>query len=166
MIRIPDTTARGLMVSDVLELQVGAPVHEAVEAFEDYHIHGAPVVDEACRLVGVLTEADIVRSERIHEQNFATVPSLAERQSCDVSTDEVKEHYSPREDYPAELLGRETVGDWMTSKVISVSPDATLQRICSILATEQIHRVFVVDDEKLVGVVSAIDVVRHIADST
>jgi CBS domain-containing protein len=166
MLKIPETTARQIMVTDVLELQVDAPVRDAVEAFEDYHIHGAPVVDAARRLVGVLSDADIVRIGRVREGRVTSVASAAEpspeREGDDEVPDPEFSEFAP-EEYSPELLGRETVGDWMTTEVITVAPEATLQEICSILDREQIHRVFVVDGEKLAGVVSTMDVVRCIA---
>ncbi len=50
----------------------------------------------------------------------------------------------------------------MTPKVIHVSSDASLSEVCQLMGTERIHRVFVVEDEKPVCVVSTLDIVTFL----
>ncbi len=51
-------------------LHVATPIREAVEAFEEYKINGAPVVDESGKPVGVLSASDITTSEHIQEERI------------------------------------------------------------------------------------------------
>jgi CBS domain-containing protein len=51
----------------------------------------------------------------------------------------------------------------MTPKVISVAPDAAIEEVCRVMIEEHIHRVFVAEKGKLLGVISSFDVVRHVA---
>ncbi|MCS7225289.1 MAG: CBS domain-containing protein [Armatimonadetes bacterium] len=53
-----------------------------------------------------------------------------------------------------------TVGDVMKKKVTSVSPDTSLDEVASILVSKKIKRVPVIDNGKLVGIVSRIDVLK------
>lgn len=58
-----------------------------------------------------------------------------------------------------------TVADLMTKDVISVEPEATLREVASVLATEHIGGVPVVAGEKILGVVSALDLLEFNADT-
>ena len=72
-----------------------------------------------------------------------------------------------REDLPqaraeARESGRSKVRDWMQAPV-TVGPKASLRLLCQVLTQEPTHLAFVVENERLVGVVAALDVVRYLA---
>jgi CBS domain-containing protein len=56
--------------------------------------------------------------------------------------------------------GAKTVADVMKKRVVSVSPDTSVDEIAEILVKKKIKRVPVIDAGKLVGIVSRIDVLR------
>lgn len=56
------------------------------------------------------------------------------------------------------------VGDVMTGDVISLRSDAPVRSAASLMREKRIHRVFVIDDGELRGVVSALDVARAVSD--
>lgn len=155
--------ARDLMRTDVLTLTVDTPVREAVERFEEYRITGAPVVDSVGRLLGFLSLKDIARSDHVSDDRIeagrGSWPTGAgdEDEGWDEGGSYLTDGYSPR------LSGGATVGDWMTPEVVSVAPDATLQKVCTTMVEEGVHRVLVVDKGALRGIVSTFDVVRHLA---
>lgn len=155
-----------LMETDVYRLDPETPIEEAVAAFEDLHISGAPVVDEFGHVVGVLSAYDVARPDRIRGDGIETgdhefsmlEPEDTMRQQ--LANDDVildKETYSTR------LWGGDTVADWMSHTVISVPPGQSLRRACRVMAREDIHRVFVIESGELVGVLSSFDVVRFVA---
>ena len=115
---------------------------------------GAPVVDVEGRLLGVISRSDVAQVvaasplptdrlpvEAIHE--LASRGALGE-----LSGDAAKR------------LDRTHVGEVMQRQVVSVSPDALLTEVARTLSTRGIHRVFVVEDEKLAGVITSQDFVR------
>ena len=55
-----------------------------------------------------------------------------------------------------------TVGDIMTSDVVTVSPDANTDQVLECLSSNQVRRVPVVENGKLVGVISQADVAREL----
>jgi CBS domain-containing protein len=155
-----------LMQTDVYRLDPETPIEEAVAAFEDLHISGAPVVDEFEHVVGVLSAYDVARPDRIRGDGIETgdhefsmlEPEDTMRQQ--LANDDVildKETYSTR------LWGGDTVADWMSHAVISVPPGHSLRRACRVMAREDIHRVFVIEGGRLLGVLSSFDVVRFVA---
>ncbi len=64
-----------------------------------------------------------------------------------------------------DIIGKEgqTIGDIMTRSVISVSPDTDLEEVSRILVHERIKRLLVLDQGKLVGIVSRADLVKEVA---
>ena len=162
-----DTRARDLMRKQVVTLRPDASLREALETFQDQEITGAPVVDVSGRPVGFLSTRDIARTDRFSGDRFHD-----ERQAPDLPdlpTDETEEGMLDestildREGYSRELLGRETVQDWMSEEVTSVAPDDDLRTVCRAMSENGIHRVLVLDEGRIAGIVTSMDVVRHLA---
>jgi CBS domain-containing protein len=157
--------ARDVMQKDVLVLRPDDSIRSAAEQLEENGASGAPVVDGGGRLIGVLTTADIARSEHVDDAGVNS--RLASAPESDAaSTGEAAdfdEEVFPTPAFGEQLLGRARIADWMTAGVTSVAPDATLGEVCRVMVDERIHRVFVVDAERLVGIVSTKDIVELLA---
>jgi CBS-domain-containing membrane protein len=72
------TTVGQLMTIDPIVIDANAPLGDAAELLDRHHISGAPVVDAAGSLVGVLSQTDLVRA-RSTEYLWANWPGLAVR---------------------------------------------------------------------------------------
>jgi CBS domain-containing protein len=160
--------ARDLMRKDLVRLDAEASLASAVEALQDARISGAPVVDASERLVGVFTLRDAARVEveagGRYGQREAAAPAIPDWDEDDADEGErIERVVSLRDDYGPGTAVQACVGDWMNPTVISVTPDAELREVCRVMADERIHRVFVVEGRRLVGVISALDVVAHVA---
>ncbi len=159
--------AEDLMQTEVITLQVGAPISEAVQTFEECGIKGAPVVDVAGNPVGVITASDIARTGHLQEDRITErrgdyyLIDAADELGVDGSRR--SEEFLGKDGYSDEITGVETIGDWMTSHVISVAPEATIGDVCRTMSTEGIHRVMVIRSSKILGVISSLDIVRHVA---
>lgn len=156
--------ARELMRTEVVTLAPDDTIETALAVFEESGISGAPVVADG-RLVGVITLADVSRTEHLRGDQIEThrdydfSEPVGEERTDELDPEEVFR----KEDYSAEVLGRELVKDWMTNRVVALSPTASLARVCTVMQEEHIHRVFVTEEGRLVGVISSFDVVRHVA---
>jgi CBS domain-containing protein len=160
--------ARDIMRPDVLVLRADDTIRSAAEQLEEILASGAPVVDAAGRLVGVLTQSDIARSEHVGDDGVQARPARAlaaepPAAAADEDVDEDEEVF-PTDEYDDEVLGRLRVADWMSPGVIQVPPDLTVAAVCRRMLDEAIHRVFVVEQKTLLGVVSTEDVVRLLAE--
>lgn len=158
---IKTVRARDLMRREVLTLAPGDTIEAALTLFEEARISGAPVMRPDGRLIGVLTLADVAKPEHMDGDHIDA--RTDDDDTDDADDEEPGEAFLLREDYDPEVLGHRRVEDWMTESVITVDPDATLQKVCRTMANAGIHRVFVVDSGKLVGVVSSFDVIRMLA---
>lgn len=161
-------TASDLMETEVLSFLPGDSVEQAILELEESGHAGAPVVDAGGRVRGVfsLSDAarleasvagDILRSrgERVLLRNAAGEESLEERQQ-----DELLE----MGEYNSGVPTGPTVGEWMTSEIVSVAPDAPLARVCATMQEHQVHRVLVLERGRLRGIVSSMDVVACLAE--
>lgn len=159
-----ELTAEDLMSRELVLLPQELSLRTAARWLARDHVSGAPVVDEAGELVGVLSASDIIKRDRAHNDEESD-----ERRSSYYSEDPFEapsSEYFSREEYSLDALGRELAMDWMTPEVVSVGPDATLAEICAVMAKESIHRVFVLKDKRLQGVVSTFDIVSYLAENS
>jgi CBS domain-containing protein len=145
-------TAEELMSANPVSLPGDASVQEAVAMMTDRGFSAAPVIDEAGRPIGVLSRTDILIHDR--EQTRHAQPA-----------EESEQHSHPRrsrrEGFSIEIADSTRVRDIMTPTVFTVGMDtpvaAVVKRICEL----KVHQLFVVDeDNALVGVISALDIVR------
>ncbi len=168
--KLGTVTAGDLMKVDVLRLAPDALVKSAIELLQEHGITGAPVVDAEGRLVGMLSVTDVARVEHVAEGRLAT-----EGREASVRAGAAEEEWE-EEDLEGEILtmedygstaateGAPKVADWMTRKVIHVTPATSLKVLCATLARHTIHRVPVVEHGHLRGIVSALDVVECVAN--
>ena len=158
--------AADLMQENVAFLNTEDSIEEAISTFEDNHISGAPVVDRAGALVGFLSSRDIARREHVRDGRLDAERDMAMAKSAqedEAWTEAVEDEIFSKEDYSLGLLGRQLVAEWMNPEVISVSPDASLREVCELMSREGIHRVLVVENARVRGIVSTFDVVRRLA---
>lgn len=159
------TKARDLMRTAVTTLSPDDTIEAALTLFEDQGIGGAPVVANG-RLVGMLTLTDVTRTEHLVNDRPSTRSEYALSEPVgEELTDELDptEAFYLKDDYSPDVRGRALIGDWMSRGVVSVAPEDSLQQVCSVMANHKIHRVCVTSGERLVGLITSFDVVRHMA---
>jgi CBS-domain-containing membrane protein len=131
-----------LMTTDVITVGPDTSLKEAARRMLEAGVSGLPVTDADDNLLGIITEADFVASE-------------AERR--------VKERagllrfFTGQHDLPDHEL---KVGDVMTTELIVISPDEDHADAARLMERERVKRLPVVDDGKLVGLVSRTDMLR------
>ena len=147
--------AADLMTPNPLSIRQNATVKEAAAFLTDRGISAAPVIDNAGRAVGVLSRADIVVH---HRQEAQFVPEFYERTDLATHADEPF-----AEGFQVENVDRSQVRDIMTPLVLAVSLNDSARKVVTRMLDEKVHRLFVVDgSDVLVGVISALDVLRRI----
>jgi CBS domain-containing protein len=143
-----------VMTTNVITVEPDTSVQALATLLSERGISGVPVVDKNDRLVGVVTEGDLLhRTEtgterRIQRRRSRWLDTFATDQEA--ARDYVKAH------------GR-TVREIMTRDVISVGDATELADIATLLETKRIKRVPVLRDGKVVGIVSRANLVRALA---
>lgn len=144
-------TAADVMTRDVIQVAPDTPVRAIAQLLFERHISAAPVVDAEGRLVGVVSEGDLMRhAEAVGELGPRSwwLRLFGERDQ--MVEDYVKTH------------GR-TATDVMTKDPVTVAPDASLAEVARLLEKRRIKRVPVVEDSRLVGIVSRSNLLQGLA---
>lgn len=124
-----------LMETKLKTVSADTTVGDAIVTVADAHVSAVPVLDRSQQFVGVLSTTDILEAE-------------AECRDAD----------------ERERLFRETlVRDIMTASPQTVEPDDEVKDVAQRMLYLEVHRLFVVYDGQLVGVVSQSDIVRAVA---
>ena len=141
--------AREIMSRDVITAKEDTDIHEAGRLLIKHKISGIPVVDNENRVVGIITEADLLTIAGIPRGHIFN---------------DVVMKYVLNKPTPQHRAGKK-VKDIMSTHVITVSPDTTVKKIAMILDEKRIKRVPVVDEaNKLVGIVSRGDIIRVVCE--
>lgn len=143
--------AREIMTREVLSTGPDATLGEAAAIMADRRIGCLPVVD-AGRLVGIITEGDIVRCIEREVPVSAAVHPVGSRILWSTTTDYL------------DTVGQLRVRTAMTRQVVSVRPYDSVERVASVLARHRIKRVPVLLWGAVVGVISQLDLVRLLAE--
>lgn len=135
-------TVRDIMTPDVLTLAPDTSIREAAEIFSTERMGGAPVVEHG-RLVGMLTAQDLLDFIASLPAEEAEVRARGERGVLD---DHVVEEAMTR------------------APLRTLAPATKVDRAAAIMREERVHRLPVVEGDRLVGIVSTVDIVRAVAD--
>ena len=145
--------AMDVMTSEVITVEPTTSVQAVAVLLSERGISGAPVVDANRRVVGIVSEGDLLhRAETGTERRTRASPTALVRWVAgqELARDYVKSH------------GR-TVNDVMTREVITVSDTTDLADVAMLLETKRIKRVPVIRDGQLVGLISRANLVRALA---
>jgi CBS-domain-containing membrane protein len=146
-------TARDIMTREVVTIRPEASVEELAKLLEERLIGGVPVLDQNGRLVGVVTQSDLVQRSR----NLELPPAL---NILDLHLFlEMPSHFKKRLE---RLLG-DQVKDVMTGDPITVAPDTPVNEIASLMTAKGVHTLPVLEEGKLVGIVGKLDLIRGLA---
>ena len=149
--------ARDLMTRHVLTIPDTATVKEAVELLTEPEISAAPVVDETGWAIGVLSRSDLVA------HNCEKVRDLGASGSHAKATVRIHGKKVVPDEVHTKNAGSKLVREIMTPVLFAVAADAPASSVVDAMLALKVHRLFVTDsDDNLLGVVSAIDVLRHL----
>lgn len=143
--------ALDVMTKRVITVDPETPVRDAARIFAENDISGAPVVDDEGRLLGMITEGDL-----IHRTETGT---QARRRSWWL------EFFSSTRDLAATYIkeNAQLVQDVMTAKVICVKETTPVSEVADLMERHRIKRVPVLYDGELLGIVSRANLVKALA---
>lgn len=132
-----------LMQRDVISVAPDATLKDAAALLVRYRISGLPVCLRDGRVVGVLSEADILVKQECPPELSGLLGRLLDDAYGDADRSEAR-----------------TVADAMTTPAITISPKQDATEAARLMIRHRINRLPVVDGSKLVGIVSRADLVR------
>ncbi|HXW69932.1 MAG TPA: CBS domain-containing protein [Methylocella sp.] len=144
--------ASDVMVRNVVTIEPQADIATAVRLLTDHDISALPVVDDEGKVVGILSEADLLHREE--DGTLKRRPWWVEAitPARTLALDYAKSH-------------GQRVAEVMSEYVISASEDTPLSEVASILEKNRIKRVPILKDGKLVGIVSRANLIQALAST-
>lgn len=148
-----DLKVREVMSRDVATLSPDDPVKQAAKLFVEKDIGGAPVADKKGKLIGIVTEADLIMQDvKIH---FPTYVHF-------LDSFIYLESFTKFEENLKKAVGAK-VKDVMTKDVTCVGPDDLAEDAATLMVERGISRLPVLEGEELVGIVTKRDIVKAIS---
>ena len=149
-------TVADVMTHNPIVVRPETPLQEAVQIIAERRISGLPVVDDAEKLVGIISETDLMWQE-----TGVTPPAYI------MFLDSVIYLQNPAT-YERDLhkvLGQ-TVGEVMSKKPITISPDKTVKQAAQLMHDRNVHRLPVLDSAgQVIGILTRGDIIRAMAAS-
>lgn len=179
-------TLRDLMSTEVHALHPADSLRNAADLLTAEHISGVPVV-EGQKVTGVLSATDVLHlvvstpgapSRREAASGWGGLPETdlldfdEEDQAASVYfTDlwedagaDVLERFEQTDRPEWDVLEEHTVSEAMSRGLFALAPDVPADEAARYMLEHDIHRVLVLEDDELVGVVTTTDVVRAVAE--
>ena len=147
-------TVADVMSRDPIVVGPQTPIKEAIKILAEQRISGLPVVDESGKLVGVISETDLLWQETGVEPPVYIM-----------FLDSVIYLENPaRHDQELHKALGQTVGEVMSSDAVTVKPDQPLRKAAKLMQEKSIRRLAVTDDAcKVIGILTPADIVRAMA---
>jgi CBS domain-containing protein len=134
-----NATVNDVMTTTVVAVKRGASYKEIAALLRKYRVSAFPVLDDDQRVIGIVSEADLLAKEALNADRGGAITAMVHHKELQ-KADGV------------------TAGDLMTSNVVTVKPDDTVEQAARLMYHLQVKRLPVVDaGGHLVGIVSRAD---------
>lgn len=154
------TSVKDVMTKDVITFSPDASVYDCAKILGEKRISGAPVIDDGGVVVGILSEADIMKL--IESQDISI--NLILPSPLDVLELPVRMKLGLDELVnSAEKATSARAGDIMTKSAVTISPEEDISKAAKLMADKKINRLPVTDEDgKLVGIITRGDIIGTI----
>ncbi len=142
--------AKDFMVKDVLTVRPEMTVKELARLFVENQVSGAPVVDEAGKLVGIITETDLIEQNK--NLHIPTVITLFE---AVIYLENPKHMEEEIKDMMAS-----TVKDLARKNVVTADEETDIHEVATLMSERHVHLIPVMRDDTLVGIIGKADMIR------
>lgn len=139
--------ASEVMASDVITVAPQTTVREIASVMAERRISGVPVVDEAGKLVGILSETDL-----LHRAETGTEKRRKWWLGAFIDADQLAREYA--------AAHARRAADIMSKNVVTIDADADLAEVADLLDRRRLKRAPVVKNGRLVGIITRGDLVR------
>lgn len=147
--------AKDVMTANVVSISEESPIHEVVALLLKYRISAVPVLDSARKVVGIVSEGDLLRPEGADGAGTRRMRWL----------EVIFGGKSIGEQGADQVAAGRTASSVMTRNVITVDESTPLDEIAGLLERHRIKRVPVLRDGQLVGIVSRANLLQGLANT-
>ena len=145
--------AKEIMSQEVITIGRNTTIEEIAHILTEKNISGVPVVDEDNKILGMVTQKDLLYKDV--EPHF---PPVVEILGGLIFLKGVK-HYNEE----LKKLVATKAEDIMTTKVISVDEEASVEKVAELMVEKDVNRIPVLRNGKVVGIIGRSDIIKYIA---
>jgi len=149
---------KDIMNREVRTVTPDTSLDELARLFADTGIHGAPVVDAEDRLIGIVTESDVLKATKTRYVKYNLVYPSIHQFGMDfregVTYEDLLKAFDEVKHVPVSQI--------MTRKVVTAGPDDPVEDIAPMMVQKKINRVPIVEKGMVVGIVTREDILRGI----
>lgn len=143
-------TAKDIMSKKVVTVKKDLAIKDLSKLFIEHNVNGLPVVDDDGKVVGIVTQSDLIeQNKNLH------IPTVIALFDAVLFIESEKKFEAD-----VKKLTGTRVEDIYTSKAVTVSTDTRLDDIITLMAEKNIHTIPVVEGDELVGVIGKLDIIR------
>ncbi|HHC81042.1 MAG TPA: CBS domain-containing protein [Flavobacteriia bacterium] len=129
-----------IMTRDVITLTLNDSLFDAERLFKKNHIRHIPVVEND-KIIGMLSLTDLLRISFVDSYNDVDVPPI-----------------------DTAIYNMLSIGQIMVNSPEKVTSSSTIKEVAALLALKEFHALPVVDDERLVGIITTTDLLNYLVD--
>ena len=148
--------ARDIMTTEVMTVSPQTTVLDLARLLAEHKINGAPVVDDNGRLVGVVTQSNLI--DRVKKFELPHVMTILDAHFYLERPSTFKKNLE-------KLVGN-LVSDIMTAPPVTITADVQVDEIATIMARRQVHTLPVLEGDKLIGIIGKIDIIRALGQES
>ncbi len=145
--------ARDIMNKNVITVQEDSSIEEAAEILTKHNISGAPVVNKEGKIVGMVTEGDL-----LHKETNPRTPAFLNILGAFIYIKGIERY---REDF--KKLAASSTSEIMTTDVITAGGDMEIEDVAALMVDHGIKRVPVVEKGDIIGIISRADIIKTLA---
>lgn len=151
------------MQKDVITLRRIDKIEEAAKILREKKISGAPVVDEDNKMIGIVSEGDIMRLLEFHSPNLNLIlPSPLDLIELPIRMKSEYDEISAGLKKASLVLTQEI----MTRKVVTIAPDKSISDAAELMDSRKVKRLPVVDEKgDMVGIITRGDIIGALVKS-
>ncbi len=146
-------TAADIMTTKIHTVHLDTEIKALAKTFVEHNVNAMPVVDDDGKLLGMVTQTDLVEQDK--PMHIPTVISLF---------DWVIYLESPKKflEEVRKVTARK-VGEICSKEVVTCSPETPVATVASLMVDNKVHLIPVVENERMVGVIARLDIIRSMS---
>jgi CBS domain-containing protein len=137
--------AREMMSTPVVTVHPEAALKDVAEKMAAHNVSGMPVVDQGGRLVGIISESDVLAKLEYGEKGRGLLGLLDHLAQGVGANRKLQAH---------------TAADLMTTRVISAGPETSFRELLHLMTIHDINRLPIVESDRVIGIVTRADILR------
>ena len=147
-------TAGDIMTRDVISVNEDMKIFSVIELLNEKKISGVPVLNKDAELVGIVTKSDLLGT--FIDQDIELSLSLS------ISLKDALGFQQPEKAEEKVSVDEFAVKEIMSTGPITAAEDTPVEKLAEMMIDAKIHRIIIVDDNGISGIVSTHDMLYHL----